>query len=103
MDIHMSPSGVHTAGDDLASLSSSAAANVGHSLDASDVAAGAHGGWAAATAVRACREDWAAHLTDLVGQVRTAAQKLHDSAATAEQADVEAARRLHAVLNELAL
>jgi uncharacterized protein YukE len=101
MNIHINPSGVHAVGSDLDSLSASAAAVAGHSLDASNDAARAHAGWVSAPAVQSCAQAWSRHLTGLVGAVSATAQKLHDSATTTQLADEEAARRLRDVLNEL--
>ncbi|MGH3620553.1 MAG: hypothetical protein ACRDQ5_02025 [Sciscionella sp.] len=101
MSIHMNVPGVHKAGDDLADMSTVASAKVGHSLDASEDAAKAHPGWASSGAVQGCRQAWIKHLTDLVGEVGSAARKLHDSASANQRADDEAAHRLNEVFDEL--
>lgn len=101
MSININPQGVHTAGNNLSNLAESAKAKTEHALDASADTAGAHPGWESSAAVLGCEQEWTKHLTGLIGQIDSTAQKLHDSATTHQQTDEEAARRLNEVLDEL--
>jgi hypothetical protein len=82
MSINIDPQGVHATGDDLATVSQDASTKAAHALGASGSAAATHPGWATAGALPPCQQAWTTHLTDLVTEIASTAQKLHNSATT---------------------
>ncbi|MFZ3567772.1 type VII secretion target [Streptomyces sp. BH097] len=102
-DIDINAARVRATADDTESLARQTAKRLGHALDTSDeVAASHHGhGWRSPAELRDCAHKWEEHMVSLAKRMGELSEKLRDSAAGYDRADVEAESRLRAGLTDL--
>lgn len=96
----MRPAEVGSVGDDLVRMAEEAKAKIASLFTSSDVAVHSNPGWAFSESLAACRTAWERRMVDTVDRTAMIGQGLVEAAATATALDAEAARRVHAVLDD---
>lgn len=96
-DIH--PPNVKQAADDLQAAAKDARARLHHSLDSSDTVSTNHtgDGWTSPKELADCAHAWENHVIDLVSEMETLGQDLHDSAGSFANDDAFAGNLLNGI------